>query len=449
MKRALVIVGLVAVLALSVGPLITGILAENRLTAIMQLPARDYSAIEVTIESYERGWFESHVRVRMEIKDKRVLQWARLDTDNPDLDQYPSIIIETSVAHGPIAFNTGWQPVLAVADSTLEAVLHDADRFKVPGRARTIIGLTGSGSIHYSAEPIEQITRPSDATIDWEGADITTYFDAQHRSIQTNGVFGAFTLTLPAWAVVPSITTKVGPVKIDVVGERSEHRGIFSGSIRIDVAAFEQTVGFAASGFHDARYEVDMDIREDKLYADVKLSIQTLIGTEFSEPAFDMRFGIDKLDAAATSKLLSSTRLMNQELATGGDAAAYTADVMSEIETILAGGPSLHVDEFNLYTPAGNLTLVLNITVPPVEPGQELTLNRQLLSRIDGNATIRVPKAVVDTGQVFGPALVPGVDLLVQAGIMRLDKDVYAMDGLYQNGVLTVNGVAIPVPIEF
>ena len=100
-KGVVVILVLLAVIVLA-SPAIVGRLAEEKMDENLTWAATESGEVTVTSEYFERGWFSSEGRHRVEIRDPGIrAALATLAGREPD-DGDPSLIIDTRIDHGLI-----------------------------------------------------------------------------------------------------------------------------------------------------------------------------------------------------------------------------------------------------------------------------------------------------------------------------------------------------------
>ena len=97
-----------------VSPGIVGRLAEKNIAENLDFVASENDDVVVTTESFDRGWFTSEGRHRIELRD-----------DADEHDRVPSLIIDTHIDHGLIPLTSmsrasgSLKPGLASAVSTM------------------------------------------------------------------------------------------------------------------------------------------------------------------------------------------------------------------------------------------------------------------------------------------------------------------------------------------
>ncbi|MEE8221518.1 MAG: DUF945 family protein, partial [Woeseiaceae bacterium] len=83
-----------------VSPGIVGRLAEKNIEENLDFVASESDDVVVTTESFDRGWFTSEGRHRIELRDGAV--GAVPENDADEHDRVPSLIIDTHIDHGLI-----------------------------------------------------------------------------------------------------------------------------------------------------------------------------------------------------------------------------------------------------------------------------------------------------------------------------------------------------------
>lgn len=144
MIRWIVVVLVALAVIVLVSPGIVGRLAERRVAESLAFAASDSDAVVVTAGSFERGWFTSQGRHRLELR-QGVLR-ALLGVD----DHVPSLIIETRLDHGLVPVTSlaresgSLKPGLASAVSTMKLDRGGGEMVDVPGKIYSAVGIDDS-----------------------------------------------------------------------------------------------------------------------------------------------------------------------------------------------------------------------------------------------------------------------------------------------------------------
>ena len=103
MKRWLVILLVFLAVLILVSPGIVGHLAERNIEDNIEWAEQDSPGVNIETESFQRGWFTSEGRYRVVLEGGRfreVTEHYQKATGNAEL---PSLIIDTTLQHGPRA----------------------------------------------------------------------------------------------------------------------------------------------------------------------------------------------------------------------------------------------------------------------------------------------------------------------------------------------------------
>lgn len=186
MKRWLVALLVLLAVTVLVSPGIIGRLAEDNLErALPGGSAYGEGDYIVTREHFERGWFTTEGRHRIEIRHGRVhdliLELAELEPD-----AVPVLIVDTHVDHGLVPVTSmaresgSLRPGLASTVSTMALDPGTGEPLAIPGKLYSNIGLTGDTTTRYL---LDSGSFASDGfAASWEGADLSFTIGPTGRS---------------------------------------------------------------------------------------------------------------------------------------------------------------------------------------------------------------------------------------------------------------------------
>jgi uncharacterized protein YdgA (DUF945 family) len=397
--------------------------------------ADESEGIVVTSERFDRGWFSSQGRHRIEIRDPGMRDaLATLAGREPD-EGDPSLIIDTHIDHGLIPVTSVGRPEgslapgLGRAVSTLFVEYPDGATMPVPGTIYSTIGLDGLLSANYKVEPGTVEADGSSAS--WGTTNIELSTDHQTESYFIDGVIESLdvsdagdTLRLGKtsfWGVQRPgrFELSVGNFEISATSVAVEEAGIET--YRLGPVAF--------SGMSE--------IDGERVNGDFRMSLGALEIPGYGESDFDLAMRFTGMDGASLGNMMRKLEDADDE-ATPQELQLLLQD---DIEDLVAEGFVLHVDQFDFALPQGPVSLTMRFTVEESDPVDfDLT---SLLMTLDAEADLKASQGFVDHAM----AMNPDAGAIVGMGYLRKNGDIYEMRAEYAKGLLTINGAPMPIPM--
>ena len=112
------------------------------------------------------------------------------------------------------------------------------------------------------------------------------------------------------------------------------------------------------------------------------------------------------------------------------------------MQKIVSSGAELRIDQLDLTLPQGKVTTKILVKIPEGDASADFAWSSVLLA-MTASADIRMPTALFE----FIRAVNPQADALVAMGIFQQDGDDYVMNAEYAQGLLSVNGAPMPIPM--
>lgn len=159
MKKGFVALLIMAALIVLVSPGIVGHLAEKALDEQLARAATESGELVLRPEGFDRGWFSSEGRHRVELRGGRlrdILSTFGVRENDP---HFPAVVIDTRLDHGLIPVsslardNGSLLPGLGSAVSRVSLELADGELVPLPGTIYSTLGLTGKLNANYTLEP--------------------------------------------------------------------------------------------------------------------------------------------------------------------------------------------------------------------------------------------------------------------------------------------------------
>ncbi len=421
-----------------VSPGIVGRLAEKSVEENLDFVTSENDEVVITTESFDRGWFTSEGRHRIELRQGAV--GAVSENDAAEHDRVPALIIDTHIDHGLIPVTSmsrdsgSLKPGLASAVSTITLDPGDGELFEIPGKIYSDVGLTGETALHFLLQAGSGSF--DDEMLEWQGADVT---------VHTNPASGSFSVkgdVLP-WSILDKrASNKFGGITIEGRQQKSPY-GLGTGSVQLEVGPVDiENSDGPGTGFNKLSFNASSEIAGDRVNATSQLDISDIRIPDFGNVDVAMDLVLNRLDALSFHKI--SQALQNTH--GSADPESAIADlyplIEADLQKLLTAGFEIRIDRFDVTLPSGKVTTKLRFDLPASAPTAAFSWPALLLA-LDASADIRLPVELFDMVQ----AMSPEAGALVAMGFLQKDGDFYEMRAEYTKGLLTVNGAPLPIPL--
>ena len=420
-----------------VSPGIVGRLAEKSVEENLNFAASETDELVVTTESFDRGWFTSEGRHRIELSEGSV---RALFEDSLD-GQVPSLIVVTRVDHGLLPVTSmsrdsgSLMPGLASTVSTIKLDAGNGEIFEVPGKIYSHVGLTGETTSRFLMEPGSRSV--GDATLRWQGADVTVQIKPASGSVSIDGE------VLPMSILDEDGGVEFGHMTIEGRQDRSQF-GFNVGSARLEVDSVSIKSGDSLeTGFSRLAIDANSEIEGEKVNATTKLQISGVPTAALGDIDIAVNIVFNGLDARSFHKITEVVR--NAQASTDPQAtiAGMYPLIERDLQKLLTSGLEIRIDKFDVTLPSGDVTTKLRFDLPASDPDAVFSWPALLLT-LDASADFRLPVELYEIAEMMNP----DVGMLVAMGILKKDDDYYQMRAEYAKGLVTVNGAPMPIPLQ-
>jgi uncharacterized protein YdgA (DUF945 family) len=425
----------IAAVVVLLSPGIIGRIAEESVESNLQWAADENEGFVVTAERFDRGWFSSEGRHRVEIRDPGMrAALATLAGREPD-DGDPSLIIDTRIDHGLIPVTSvgraegSLAPGLGRGVSTLFIEFTDGQAVPVPGTIYSTIGLTGVLSANYIVGPG---TLEADGSIaSWGNTNIGLSTDQNAESFVFDGSIESLDVS------DAGDTLRLGRTAFSGV-QRPSRFGISIG----DFEMASESVAVEEAGIETYRLgpvaiSGTSNVDGERVDGQFRMSIDALAVPGYGESGFDVAMRFTDLDGASLGSMV-------RKLEDAGDEASprdLQLLLQDDLEALVAAGFELHVDQFDFDLPQGPVSLKMRFTVE--ESGSDNFDLSSLLMTLDAEADLAAGAGFVDHAM----AMNPDAGAIIGMGYLRKNGDVYEMRAEYAKGLLTINCAPMPIPM--
>lgn len=429
MKKGVIALIIVLAVVVLISPGIVGRMAESSMDDQIQWAAGEDSDVIITTERFDRGWFSSEGVHRVEIGQTGLGADIREAMDLSPGDPSPALVINTTLDHGLIPVTSvsreegSLAPGLGRAVSTLSVELPGGEGWSIPGVVYTSIGLGGGMSSNYFLEA------GSYEDVRWGAGDFLFEANASNGNIVFEGGIDSISVQDSGESVEMSM------LEIETDMEMSEY-GFYTGDLRFSIDSVSIEEGFQTMSLGPMNVESTTELDGDRVDSDVKVDM-AMAGMPMGDMNVDLDLTFDGLDAAAFGRV---NEALNNAPESADPMMAF-ASMEQDFADLVAAGLTLRIDRLDVNLPQGAFKSEMEITVP--ESDRDSFVWTSVLLAMEASADVTIPSGLFETIAMMNP----DAQMAVAMGILRQDGDDYVMEAEYKQGLLTVNGAPMPIPL--
>lgn len=422
-----------------VSPGIVGRLAEKSVEENLDFVASENDDVVITTERFDRGWFTSEGRHRIELREGGVR--ALFENDADEHERIPSLIIDTHIDHGLIPVTSlsrdsgSLKPSLASAVSTITLDLGNGELFEIPGKIYTDVGLTGETAFRFLLQAGSR--KFDDKTAEWQGADVTVHTNPATGSVSLKGD------VLP-WSILDEHgSVRFGGMTIEGSQEKSPY-DFGTGSMQLELGRVDIENGNSpGTGFNKLSFNASSEIDGDRVNAASKFDISGIRALDFENIDVAMDLVLNGLDALSFHNIAQALKNSHGSADPESAMEELYPVIAADLQKFLTTGFEIRIDRFDVTLPSGKVTTKLRFDLPATAPTAEFSWPALLLV-LDASADIRLPVELFNMVQEMSPE----AGTLVAMGFLQKDGDFYEMRAEYAKGLLIVNGAPLPMPLS-
>ena len=436
MKKWLVALLVLAAVVLLLSPGIIGRLAEQQVRQNIQWADDETVEVAVTTESFDRGWFSSAGRHRVVLMSGQLQGLLDGDEDHA----MPSLIIETRVDHGIVPFTSlrgdsgSLKPSLARAVATLQLDPGDGQLIAIPGKIVSEIGLSGQTTGRYQLEA--GTFKSGDVTIEWTGADIEFVLDPAKAFVAATGKIQPFSV------ISDSESAEFGEITFSADQSRTQF-GFNVGSLSLEMGkvTVREREG-AVTGIGKVTFDTNVHLDAERIYGRSRMQLEALRFPDYGDVDLNLDLVANGLDAASLGKITRALEEAQATVAPGQAMAGVYPAIEADLQRFLSAGMELRFDQLDVSMPQGDISSRISFKLPESDVSAPFSWAGMLLA-LDASADITVPAALVE----MASAMNPQAGSIVQMGLLKQNGDNYEMRAQFASGLLSINGVPMPVPM--
>lgn len=427
MKKGIVALLLVLALIVIVSPGIVGRLAEKTMDENLDWAAKETDGLVVTSQGFDRGWFSSEGRHRIELKDGDIRDTLRLLAGADASSHVPAVIIDTHLDHGLVPFTSmahdkgTLRPGLGNAVSKLSIELERGELLPVPGTIYSTVGLTGELRSNYVLEAGS--TDVDGNTASWGDVDIVVTTSPSSGDIGFEGVIPSF-----------EIVSRTDSMQVESIRFSGEQRptpyGVRVGPLNISIGS----IGSAAlrRNIGPFSFESRSSLDDERISFDVAFNVENTPLDYFGDGSMTLEMRIVDADGGALANIRRRLDRYSYDFT--------RVDLDADTRRLAAAGFEFHIDKLDIRLPQGDITTTVHIEVEPSDARDFAWTSLMLKS--SARAELSIPAALVEVATTGNPDLHAAIAL----GYLRLEGEAYVLKAELKNGLLEVNGAPTPLP---
>jgi uncharacterized protein YdgA (DUF945 family) len=433
-KKSVIALILLAVVVIIISPAIVGKFAEESVGENLNWAANESGELVVTSEGFDRGWFSSEGRHRVELGDGQVRAAMTTVGGAGNDDQLPVLLINTHIDHGLIPVSSmgreegSLAPGLGSAVSTLAVEFGD-ETIDLPGTIYSKVGMGGDLDSKYIVAAGAQTVDNGEVT--WQPTTINIASSAKSGDMEFDGDIGAMTFGNQQQVVAIDGLSFTGE-------QEGTPYGFHVGDVDMTMGAMTITSsGMEVGGMKGMSVKASSSVNDGIAAAAMRMELsgQTIPGFGDISVIADMTF--DSLDAEALGVLTAQL----ENMGASQDPTMLMMEAQDELKGLVAGGLNVDINQFDVALPMGTVEVKMTLGVP--ESDRSAFEWTSLLLVANMTLDIKVPEALIQ----LASSMDPQVGAIVGMGYLKKDGDVYIMDADFKKGLLTINGAPIPIPM--
>ncbi|MEM7082822.1 MAG: DUF945 family protein [Pseudomonadota bacterium] len=434
MSKFLKIALALALIVFIVAPGVTGFLVESAIekeeSAYTQMI--EQGPFKLADSSFERGWFSSDQTVELDLTDPAVAAGLHL-IGGADHDGLPKLVIETKATHGVIPLASpakgGLRPAIAQTESALSLKYGNGEMIELPV---TVYSSLGAGQwARIVADPIDNFKLEDEATVSWDGADISatigdkSTFSGSLGSVQlasAEGTMNTSEMTIEGTHDIRRF--KLGEGETNIKLDNMRFSAAQAGSFELNDLAVKSSMAV-----DDGRAIAQSDF----LIGDIQTSVMNIDGIDMS--------AIYNVNAAALEKFIELTQELQSSALADESELEDPAAMMAAMQDLLAEGVGFTLERFNVEMGGDTLKMDLDMQLPP-----GTTSLPAVMANGQASGNMVIPEGVVSAISELSPDVANGFMMASMMGFVEEKDGAFEARMSYKDGVLLLNDLPVPLP---
>ncbi len=430
-KKGVIALLIILALVVLVSPGIVGRMAESSMDEQVQWAASGSQELVVTTESFDRGWFASEGVHRVELGQTGPGASIREAMGIPPGEAGPALVVNTTLDHGLIPVTSvtreegSLMPGLARAVSTMTVEMPGGESWEIPGVVYSNIGLGGGMSSNYYLEA------GSFESVSWGAGDIRIEANPSSGAIAVDGGFDSVSFDDPSGG--GSVTMSM--LEIDAETEMTEY-GYSIGDVAFTLESIEVVDGFQTIAMGPMNAASSTSLEGSRMVTDLRMDL-AIEGAPIGEVSYDLELMLEA-DAEAIGRVIDG---LNSAQGNPDPMMAF-ASLEPDLIDLVGAGLEFRIDRLDISLPQGTMEAQIELEIPENKDMDSFVWSSLLLD-IEAAADLKIPTGLFD----LMVAMNPQANMAVAMGMLRQDGDNYVMEAEYKQGLLTVNGAPMPIPM--
>ena len=429
MNKGVIVLLVGLALVVMVSPGIVGMLAEKSVDEQIDRATTAGQGLSITAEGFNRGWFSSQGRHRIELKDPKSAGSIKPFLGLGDNDDLPVLIVDTELSHGLIALaalgdeNGSLMPGLGRAVSTLSLEMHDGRIVPLPGKIYSSISLTGDLSSTYTTADDSQ------GPASWGNIEINFDSAATSGDHSYDGIIESLQLTHDNGLLVLLGASFAGDLEMTEFG-------FAVGDVQLELESlYSSTDGARNISVGPMVFNTHSLINDGRLNSKSELQLTVDNIPALGQFIIDTKLALTGVDGLALQRLVANMPRVQY----GGNYAATQEAINESALDVIAAGADLNIERLNISLPMGTIKSVINIRF--LESDRVDFGWTSVLLAMQADAKFEFSASLVDM------AMMMSAELEIARTFLKKNGDVYEMDVAYKKALLTINGLPVPIPI--
>ncbi len=345
------------------------------------------------IEQYNRGWFNSDAKIkwRMHVPE-RVVKDANGQSETVAAQDY-QMDMPVKIFHGPfiytgkeLRFGMGY----AVSDIPFPEKYNEqfntmftSESVKPKLDLSIFVNYFNKSTVGLKLPTFKLVAKDGTGQFDWMGMKSTTSMSSGLEKVKGGIVIDGMKFSKDDTKVT------LGKVSSDYDLHKS-NSGIFLGAATFELPIFEVTIKdqkmFALSEFV---LNSDSDIDNDLFNAHFNLSLKSVLANGKSYGPGDFEVSLRNLDAEVLARINQHATAMQN--GTEAERQQAMLAMLPELPKLFSKGAEFEVSKLTMKLPEGDVEGNLFVGLPK----SDNTNPFELIQKVKGNATLKVPTAVV------------------------------------------------------
>lgn len=433
-KKGFVVSLLALAVIVLVSPGIVGRLAEQSMDKNLDWVATESEEVTVTSQGFDRGWFSSEGQHRVELRDGELRDALLLLSANDGDGNLPALIIDTHIDHGLVPLSSmtrdkgSLTPGLGSAISTLHLEFDDGSEVDLPGTIYSQVGLTGELTSNIIFEPGS--FSDGDETAHWGNVNVFVTTSPSANVVTFSG-------TVDEMAFISS-SNEVGINAMEFAGERLQTPfGFAVGDVGFSIGSVTVPSTWGQDTFGPVSISTSSSLDDELVSGRATVQLQDLPFGDLGRATINIDAAAEGVDGQAIGNL--SRVFGDLDPFASKDQLMTAAE--DDLKRLLAGGFQINIDQLDIALRPGTVSAKLNISVAATDADRFVWTSA--LMALDATLSLYVPEELMDT--II--AMEPQMNAAIGMGFLKKNGNAYEMEAAFQNGLLTVNGAPMPIPI--